>query len=580
LNLSAMKIFKGTPGKDGPGPVETSLAAAEWGLQKKARNASSTPGLPEDAGRPEEGLNLGEERRRVADAKLTEALSQRARSAGAEAAFRIQREPEPENRTGLPDRLKAGVEGMSGISLGDVKVHYNSSQPARVQAWAYTKGTDIYMGPGQERYLPHEAWHVVQQKQGRVQPTIQKQSTSPLNEDESLEQEADVMGARAAQADFADAPVETLADLGAPGEAPIQRKKTIEGSQHFARKGELAINMEERLRGSAGGAYGIIRFTPYVNEGTDAKKIDLVQIASMTTNKRGQARYRKEEIDDGVVEDHSETSGTPAVKDLWRIGGDKRHHMDLTGDKLAPRTSVEDPNVEDAYNSERRYGQWKDPLDEVTMGARGGPVLDNFHAKRALNTSTFKVRQEPGFRNGREIQPAELHDFPSGPEPAAFSFHTTVDADGEPWGTVKWGFSTVLNGSEEIEIDAVEGPTFEAGQSEEMTQARRQFDMIMANSRSWSSPEALRDAKEDLKSEEDYERGQNNLFDMADTLLDVFTRLDLIKDGALFKRFALPHLKLADEVLDLMHANEMSEAHLFVQLSAAWKEMSARFNES
>lgn len=26
----------------------------------------------------------------------------------------------------------------------------------------------IYIAPGQEKYLPHEAWHVVQQKQERV----------------------------------------------------------------------------------------------------------------------------------------------------------------------------------------------------------------------------------------------------------------------------------------------------------------------------------------------------------------------------------------------------------------------------
>ena len=70
-----------------------------------------------------------------------------------------------ENRTGLPDRLKAGVENLSGYSLDGVKVHYNSSRPAQLQALAYTQGTDIHIGPGQERYLGHEAWHVVQQMQ-------------------------------------------------------------------------------------------------------------------------------------------------------------------------------------------------------------------------------------------------------------------------------------------------------------------------------------------------------------------------------------------------------------------------------
>ncbi len=98
-----------------------------------------------------------------------------------------------ENTTGLPDTLKAGVEQLSGLSMDDVQVHYNSSQPADVQALAYTQGTEIHMGPGQERHLAHEAWHVVQQMQGRVKPTLQANDVA-INDDQELEREADVMG--------------------------------------------------------------------------------------------------------------------------------------------------------------------------------------------------------------------------------------------------------------------------------------------------------------------------------------------------------------------------------------------------
>lgn len=101
-----------------------------------------------------------------------------------------------ENRTGLPDRIKNGVENLSGYSLDAVKVHYNSSKPAQLQALAYTQGTDIHVGPGQECYLGHEAWHVVQQMQGRVQPTTQLQGIA-VNDNEGLEREADVMGGKA-----------------------------------------------------------------------------------------------------------------------------------------------------------------------------------------------------------------------------------------------------------------------------------------------------------------------------------------------------------------------------------------------
>jgi len=95
-----------------------------------------------------------------------------------------------ENKTGLPDDLKAGVEAASGFSMDDVRVHYNSAKPAQLQALAYTQGTEIHVGPGQEKHLGHEAWHVVQQKQGRVKPTVQMQGVQ-VNDDEGLEKEAD-----------------------------------------------------------------------------------------------------------------------------------------------------------------------------------------------------------------------------------------------------------------------------------------------------------------------------------------------------------------------------------------------------
>ena len=109
-----------------------------------------------------------------------------------------QREEAPTpNRTGLPDQLKAGAENLSGISLDDVKVHYNSAKPAQLNALAYAQGTDIHVAAGQEKHLPHEAWHIVQQKQGRVKPTMQMKVGVPVNDDPGLEKEADVMGTRA-----------------------------------------------------------------------------------------------------------------------------------------------------------------------------------------------------------------------------------------------------------------------------------------------------------------------------------------------------------------------------------------------
>lgn len=100
------------------------------------------------------------------------------------------------NNTGLPDSLKTGIETLSGIAMDDVKVHYGSDKPAQLNAHAYAQGTDIHVAAGQEQHLPHEAWHVVQQKEGRVKPTMQLHNVA-INDDSSLEKEADVMGNKA-----------------------------------------------------------------------------------------------------------------------------------------------------------------------------------------------------------------------------------------------------------------------------------------------------------------------------------------------------------------------------------------------
>ncbi|MBO9702236.1 MAG: DUF4157 domain-containing protein [Sporocytophaga sp.] len=121
-----------------------------------------------------------------------------------------------ENKTNMPDNLKSGIENLSGYSMDDVKVHHNSDKPSQLNAHAYAQGTDIHLGPGQEKHLPHEAWHVVQQKQGRVHSTTQlKSDVIEINDDKGLENEADQMGNKA---------LTYASDGKSSGENFIQRK--------------------------------------------------------------------------------------------------------------------------------------------------------------------------------------------------------------------------------------------------------------------------------------------------------------------------------------------------------------------
>jgi hypothetical protein len=56
-----------------------------------------------------------------------------------------------------------------------------------LNARAYANGTKIHIAPGQTKHLPHEAWHVVDQKGGRAGPF--PNGSQNLH----LEKEADLM---------------------------------------------------------------------------------------------------------------------------------------------------------------------------------------------------------------------------------------------------------------------------------------------------------------------------------------------------------------------------------------------------
>ncbi len=137
--------------------------------------------------------------------------------------------PPPKQNSGggqdLPQPLQSGMERLSGLSMADIRVHYDSEQPGFFGAHSFAQGRDIHLGPGRGDDLPHEAWHTVQQKQGRVPITRQFRDTG-INDDPGLEREADVMGEKALQMKvsndvqpLAEEPLSKAADSG-----PLQKK--------------------------------------------------------------------------------------------------------------------------------------------------------------------------------------------------------------------------------------------------------------------------------------------------------------------------------------------------------------------
>lgn len=91
-----------------------------------------------------------------------------------------------------------------GADFSDVKIH-EGSKASDVGALAYTQGNDIHFAQGKfdtnsqsgKSLLGHELAHVVQQREGRVQPTTSINGL-PVNDSPSLENEADSIGNKVA----------------------------------------------------------------------------------------------------------------------------------------------------------------------------------------------------------------------------------------------------------------------------------------------------------------------------------------------------------------------------------------------
>ncbi|MFP2925177.1 DUF4157 domain-containing protein [Pyxidicoccus sp. 3LG] len=137
----------------------------------------------------------------------------------------------------LPERLRYILECLSGYDLSDVRVYPDSHWPARLGARAFAHGSDIHLSPGAEDALEHEAWHVVQQKQGRVRTTRTARfdehllGSVELNDDAALEHEADTMGlvARSLVQRGEAVPVTARLRVAALRQPVLQRQVTVLG---------------------------------------------------------------------------------------------------------------------------------------------------------------------------------------------------------------------------------------------------------------------------------------------------------------------------------------------------------------
>ncbi len=104
----------------------------------------------------------------------------------------------------MPEHVQQKMESSMNADFSDVNIHVGS-KASSVGALAYAQGNDIHFAQGKfnphsnsgQQLLGHELAHVVQQRQGRVKATTSVNGLA-VNDDRSLEKEADTLGAKAA----------------------------------------------------------------------------------------------------------------------------------------------------------------------------------------------------------------------------------------------------------------------------------------------------------------------------------------------------------------------------------------------
>ena len=291
----------------------------------------------------------------------------------------IQRESEVKpNNTGLPGNLKSGIENLSGYSMDDVKVHYNSDKPSQLQAHAYAQGTDIHVASGQEKHLPHEAWHVVQQKQGRVKPTMQMKQGVPVNDDARLEKEADVMGYKASQGMATRSPSHSLKSIGV--RSPVISR--------YVQPGALAR-----------GWYGFPNHFTIADDGTAATGQKGDKLIYATAARRAEANNRLAAVGSPVVIAQHQNGGQFNLADMY--GGQTISRLiptinpvalPLAGVQVDAQNAVTDTPADCMNTAKRVTGQNLGAVGDTITGGGNLPGLQRLDTLAQASNLGYPVR--------------------------------------------------------------------------------------------------------------------------------------------------------------------------------------------
>jgi hypothetical protein len=326
----------------------------------------------------------------------------------AKTSFPIQRKPGKGN---LPSELKTGIESLSGMNMDDVRVHYNSAKPSSLQALAYTQGSDIHIAPGQEKHLAHEAWHVVQQRQGRVQANKQLDGV-PINDNAGLEREADAQGAKAKN--YRSANAQGGHSVTSDSTA-VQTKKASASEGTVQRQEHLATGLKKKDAVDRFASKSKARISGDKNPSGKAK-----QWAKLTNQQRADklVKYANAELKKAKVPPlkaavHSDTEAQPSFRyqtwDMQLVGDMSRTDQPYV-EWLIDTVYHESRHAEQNFRMARiKAGEGKTATEiatdlslpaDIAKAAVKRPLKAQSKVSKALHSKKYNERQEKKMQEG------------------------------------------------------------------------------------------------------------------------------------------------------------------------------------
>lgn len=370
----------------------------------------------------------------------------------------------------LPSNLQSNMENSLGQDFSSVGIHTNSQKAVQMNARAYTQNEQIHFAPGEfnpsstsgQNLIGHEFTHIAQQRAGVVKPTKKLKKGVYVNDDRSLESEADNFGRKAARGEAVSK--YRSAGLGVRNSMRTTQmmsnviQRDIKGSKELG-YGKMELDFTKNDATAAGGSAsetGTVKFTPN-KHAPNSNNIRLIQIVRTTDMTGRTSANAGDPVDWANV-----GSGAEADRNSVLTTRDRANNIapgffvDHEAASASPRTKKSDAEVSPYY---RDY--WPNSANS----------------------------QDGHKKSATDIQPASLWDGPWFTIPVKFNFVTSAKATdtGRYYGTALWGFE-IYNDAKGIPKIKNEYKSFREYRGQTFDAALEAFDNFYNNSGTAGAP--------------------------------------------------------------------------------------------